>query len=261
VKLSTHFNLTLKFRKPRVLSSLSNTSSWSGAWKCSDNFNLSARILYFACGTGACNEISSEWRPAWPSSGVDGGWRVCDPHCRFQLYLWYDPNTVTRSWVSELQNHRPNIRTRNITDQSVIELHCSNICTSRVNSMITSETSGSHGDEYEDGSILSCCSVQPGRSLLTFQGRLLLPSSGRWVIALMMEAASTSETSVKFYQTTRCNKPEDRHLQYDHKITSQFMIIIMNYLPLRISKEQTQKYGNLAKRINTTWSLNTDGTH
>jgi hypothetical protein len=31
-------------------------------------------------------------------------------------------------------------------------------------------------------------------------------------ITLMMGAASTSETSVKFYQTTRCNNPEDSHL-------------------------------------------------
>jgi hypothetical protein len=29
------------------------------------------------------------------------------------------------------------------------------------------------------------------------------------LIALIMEAASTSETSVNFYQTTRCNIPED----------------------------------------------------
>jgi hypothetical protein len=30
---------------------------------------------------------------------------------------------------------------------------------------------------------------------------------------LMMEAASTSETSVNFYQTTRRNNPEDSYLQ------------------------------------------------
>jgi hypothetical protein len=30
----------------------------------------------------------------------------------------------------------------------------------------------------------------------------------------MMEAASTSETSVNFYQTTRLNNPEDSHLHY-----------------------------------------------
>jgi hypothetical protein len=32
------------------------------------------------------------------------------------------------------------------------------------------------------------------------------------IIALMMEVADTSETSVNFYQTTRCNIPEDNHL-------------------------------------------------
>jgi hypothetical protein len=31
-------------------------------------------------------------------------------------------------------------------------------------------------------------------------------------IALMMEAANTSETSVNFYQTTRHNNPEESHL-------------------------------------------------
>jgi hypothetical protein len=34
----------------------------------------------------------------------------------------------------------------------------------------------------------------------------------RPIIALMMEATSTSETSVNFYQTTRCNNPEDSQL-------------------------------------------------
>jgi hypothetical protein len=33
------------------------------------------------------------------------------------------------------------------------------------------------------------------------------------LIGLMMEAASTSETSVNFYQNTRCNIPEDNLLQ------------------------------------------------
>jgi hypothetical protein len=32
------------------------------------------------------------------------------------------------------------------------------------------------------------------------------------VIALMMEAARTSETSVNIYQTTQYNNPEDSHL-------------------------------------------------
>jgi hypothetical protein len=33
------------------------------------------------------------------------------------------------------------------------------------------------------------------------------------LIALMMEAVSTSETTVNFYQTTRRNIPEDSHLR------------------------------------------------
>jgi hypothetical protein len=33
------------------------------------------------------------------------------------------------------------------------------------------------------------------------------------VLALMMEAARTSETLVNFYQTTRCYNPEDSNLQ------------------------------------------------
>jgi hypothetical protein len=33
------------------------------------------------------------------------------------------------------------------------------------------------------------------------------------IIAVMMEAASTSETSVNFYNTARRNNPQDIHLQ------------------------------------------------
>jgi hypothetical protein len=43
--------------------------------------------------------------------------------------------------------------------------------------------------------------------------------AGVEMFALMMEAASTSETSVNFYRTTRRNNPEDSHLQRKMKIT------------------------------------------
>jgi hypothetical protein len=37
------------------------------------------------------------------------------------------------------------------------------------------------------------------------------------IIVLMMEAASTSETSVNFFQTTRRYNPEDSHLHTRHR--------------------------------------------
>jgi hypothetical protein len=43
-----------------------------------------------------------------------------------------------------------------------------------------------------------------------FQGLALIAE----LIALMMEAASTSETSLNFYQTTRRYNPKDSHLQF-----------------------------------------------
>jgi hypothetical protein len=43
-----------------------------------------------------------------------------------------------------------------------------------------------------------------------FGGACCLHNQG--FIALVMEAASVSETSVNFYQTTRRNNPEDSHL-------------------------------------------------
>jgi hypothetical protein len=55
----------------------------------------------------------------------------------------------------------------------------------------------------EDGYLLACSAVSSGRSLLAFQ---------RQLISLMMEAASTSETLVNFYQTTRRYIPEDSQL-------------------------------------------------
>jgi hypothetical protein len=45
-----------------------------------------------------------------------------------------------------------------------------------------------------------------------------------FIIALMMDAANTTETSVNFYQTTRRNHPKDGHLQDGDTPTSDVFI-------------------------------------
>jgi hypothetical protein len=59
------------------------------------------------------------------------------------------------------------------------------------------EISGSHGDKYEDD----------------LSSRILCHAASRnKLMTLMMEEASTSETSVNFYETTAHNIPEGNHL-------------------------------------------------
>jgi hypothetical protein len=62
-------------------------------------------------------------------------------------------------------------------------------------------------------------------SLVEVYRRLLAPSSGRSLIALMMEAASTSEMSVNFYQTTRRNNPEDKSFSLLSFLSSNISIL------------------------------------
>jgi hypothetical protein len=72
------------------------------------------------------------------------------------------------------------------------------------------EISGSHGGVDEDDSSGMLHSVVWYK--FTDVSEVLIASIIR-KMNLMMEAASTSQTSVKFYQTTRRNIPEDSHLQ------------------------------------------------
>jgi hypothetical protein len=55
------------------------------------------------------------------------------------------------------------------------------------------------------GCLLGYCAVESGRNCPTFQ---------RCMFTLMLEAVSTSETSISFYQTPRLNTPEDSNLYY-----------------------------------------------
>jgi hypothetical protein len=61
----------------------------------------------------------------------------------------------------------------------------------------------------------------------------------------MMEAERTSETSVKFYQTTQRNIPEDSHLhtRRSENLKSQLLLrlkMIMNIELIRIWKESVE---------------------
>jgi hypothetical protein len=46
-----------------------------------------------------------------------------------------------------------------------------------------------------------------------------------WVVALMMEAARTSETVINFYQTKRRYNPEDSHLRTHRRENLKFYVV------------------------------------
>jgi hypothetical protein len=79
---------------------------------------------------------------------------------------------------------------------------------------------------------LGCCAVQSGTKLPTFQ-RCLAASIIR-AISLMMEVASTCQTSVNFYETTRRNNPEDSHLHWRRYLVN-ILITNCRYRPGRFS--------------------------
>jgi hypothetical protein len=93
----------------------------------------------------------------------------------------------------------------------------SNISCCKISKFLLDEISGSNDGEYEDNCLLGCCAaVWSVSSLLAFQTHLLPPSAGlSWAMALMLEVASASETSVNFYEATSSNNiPEDSHLAF-----------------------------------------------
>jgi hypothetical protein len=85
---------------------------------------------------------------------------------------------------------------------------------------MSGETSGSHGGEYEDEfwDVALCSLVKIDRRFTAASGLL---------VALMMEAVSTSETSDNFYETTQCNIPEDI---FEHV---SLWLLARDFLPIR----------------------------
>jgi hypothetical protein len=68
----------------------------------------------------------------------------------------------------------------------------------------------------EEGLSASASAVLPGGPRRSAVAADVVPGESypaRWLIALLMEAANSSETSVNFYQTTRRYNPEDSHLR------------------------------------------------
>jgi hypothetical protein len=65
---------------------------------------------------------------------------------------------------------------------------------------------GSHGGEYEDGCLQGVCAMS---SKFTDVSGVLTASNIRTIIALMMAAVNTPETSANFYQTSGLNKVDE----------------------------------------------------
>jgi hypothetical protein len=61
----------------------------------------------------------------------------------------------------------------------------------------------------------------------------------RAAIALMMEAASTSETSANFYQTTQRNIPEDGHFSLEVSLPQDFHTTIHIHIPYTCSPQNS----------------------
>jgi hypothetical protein len=69
------------------------------------------------------------------------------------------------------------------------------------------------------------------------------------LIALMMEAVSTSETPVNFYQTTLCNIPENSHLQILTVLEETVLMILLHccHKPYRQGMMENLKEQNSGK--------------
>lgn len=59
------------------------------------------------------------------------------------------------------------------------------------------------------------------------------PSPSSPLITLMLEAVSLSENSVSIYQITRCNSPEDNHLQGEETENQPVVVSVINHISVQ----------------------------
>jgi hypothetical protein len=83
---------------------------------------------------------------------------------------------------------------------------------------------GSHCGEYEDGSLLGCIAVLSHENRQIFTASII-----RAIIALIMNAIGTSETSVYFHDTTWHYIPENCHIYLYFGILGWKYIIDSNF--------------------------------
>jgi hypothetical protein len=81
--------------------------------------------------------------------------------------------------------------------------------------LLLGEILSSHSDESEDDFLLGCCDMycRLAEIVKRFRGDYCLPQPNYGGSKPMMQAVSTSQTSINLYQNTRRNIAEDSHLQ------------------------------------------------
>jgi hypothetical protein len=76
-----------------------------------------------------------------------------------------------------------------------------------------------------------------------------------WLIVLMMEVVSSSETLVNIYQTTRCNIPVDSHIsKWDWLLTEDWLLRMLYLCLMFIVISYTRKVsGSTRDELNEDW--------
>jgi hypothetical protein len=161
----------------------------------------------------------SEPRPSLAYCSSPGWMWAWEPWWWWWCRLGITPDSFTRAlWESYQQRHLERIggMDEGMRISRIEYLWYINMC-STCRKILRLGTSGftSHPNGFLSplkihrfGRVWTCGSSGKDTNHYTIAATDVLTDS----IVLMMKVVSTSETSVRFYQTTRCNIPEDSHL-------------------------------------------------